>query len=50
MKFASFLHHPHKKPFGISVIISMLILNVIILTMVLFASFMVPVGEIAYWI
>lgn len=50
MKSLSFLHHPRKRPFGVSVIILMLVLDVVFLAIVLFASYKMPVGEIALWV
>ncbi len=46
------MHHPRKRPFGISVIIFMLILYVLLLGTALFASFAsdLPRGELAFWI
>ncbi len=50
MRLNSFLHRPRKRPFGISVIIFMLVLYVLFLGIALFASFKVPVGEATFWI
>jgi phosphoglycerol transferase MdoB-like AlkP superfamily enzyme len=49
MKLTSFLQRPRKRPFGISVIIFMLVLYVLFLGIALFASFKVPVGEVTFW-
>lgn len=49
MKSPSFLHHPLKRPFGVSVIILMLVLNVVFLAIALFASFEISIGELALW-
>jgi hypothetical protein len=49
MKLTSFLQRPHKRPFGISVIIFMLVLYVLFLGIALFASFKVSVGEATFW-
>lgn len=50
MRLTSFLQHQRKRPFGISVIIFMLVLYVLFLGIALFASFHVPDPEATFWI
>ncbi len=50
MRLTSFLHRPRKRPFGISVIIFLLVVNVLFLGIALFAFVQVPMGEIIFWI
>lgn len=50
MRLISFLHRPRKRPFGVSVIIFALILNVLFLGIAFFTSLQVPIEETAFWI
>ena len=52
MKITSFIRRPRERPFGVSVIIFMLILYTLLLAIILFASFTfkVPPGELDLWI
>ncbi len=52
MRFISFRHYSHrshKRPFGISVIIFLLVLYVLLLGITLFSLAQVPIGEITLW-
>ena len=45
MKSASFLHRPRKRPFGVSVVIFMLVLYVLFFGIALFSLYQLPFGE-----
>lgn len=52
MRFISFRHYSHrshKRPFGVSVIIFLLVLYVLLLGITLFSLTQVPMGEITLW-
>ncbi len=50
MRLTSFLHRPRKRPFGVSVIIFVLVLYVLFLGIALFTLLQVPIEETTLWI